>query len=141
MKIALPLTFLLLTCTAGETLFAQAAHSELQPVAFSTLDTNKDGKISPGEARADPGLYEAFAMLDVNHDGYLTPAEFQSWPRASRQRARFAIRPRLPVEAPGRSTCHRNNRPEDRTSLTVSFTFGKSSGKARLAARPIKDYI
>jgi Ca2+-binding EF-hand superfamily protein len=84
MKIVLPLTFLLLTCTAGETLFAQAAHSELQPIAFSTLDTNKDGKISPSEARADPGLYEAFAMLDVNHDGYLTPAEFQTWSRASK---------------------------------------------------------
>jgi len=81
MKIALPLTFLLLTCTVGETLFAQAG-SELKPIAFATLDTNKDGKISLSEARADPGLYEAFAMLDVNHDGYLTPAEFQAWPRA-----------------------------------------------------------
>jgi Ca2+-binding EF-hand superfamily protein len=82
MKIALPLTFLLLTCTVGDALFAQAVHSELAPIAFSTLDTNKDGKISLSEARADPGLYEAFAMLDVNHDGYLTPAEFQAWPRA-----------------------------------------------------------
>jgi Ca2+-binding EF-hand superfamily protein len=82
MKTALTLTFLILTCTTGEALFAQAVHSELKPLAFSSLDTNKDGKISLSEARADPGLYEAFAMLDVNHDGYLTPAEFQAWPRA-----------------------------------------------------------
>jgi Ca2+-binding EF-hand superfamily protein len=82
MKMALTLTFLVLTCTTGEALFAQAAGSELKPIAFSTLDSNKDGKISLSEARADPGLYEAFAMLDVNHDGYLTPAEFQAWPRA-----------------------------------------------------------
>ena len=82
MKTALTLGFLLLTCTTGEALFAQAVRSELKPIAFSTLDTNKDGKISLSEARADPGLYEVFAMLDVNHDGYLTPAEFQAWPRA-----------------------------------------------------------
>ena len=82
MKIAVTLTFLLLTCMTGESLFAQAVHSELRPIAFSTLDTNKDGKISLAEARADPGLEEAFAMLDVNHDGYLTPAEFAAWPRA-----------------------------------------------------------
>jgi Ca2+-binding EF-hand superfamily protein len=82
MKMAVSLTFLLLACTTGGTLFAQAARSELKPIAFSTLDTNKDGKISLEEARADPGLYEAFAMLDVNHDGFLSPAEFQAWPRA-----------------------------------------------------------
>jgi Ca2+-binding EF-hand superfamily protein len=82
MKTAVTLTFLLLTCTTGEALFAQAARSELKPIAFSTLDTNKDGKISLTEARADAGLEEAFAMLDINHDGYLTPAEFAAWPRA-----------------------------------------------------------
>jgi Ca2+-binding EF-hand superfamily protein len=82
MKMAVSLAFLLLTCTTGDMLFAQTAHSELRPIAFSTLDTNKDGKISLEEARADPGLYEVFAMLDVNHDGYLSPAEFQAWPRA-----------------------------------------------------------
>jgi Ca2+-binding EF-hand superfamily protein len=82
MKMAATLAFLLFTCTTGQTLLAQAGHSELKPLAFSTLDANKDGKISLDEARADPGLYEAFAMLDVNHDGFLTPGEFQAWPRA-----------------------------------------------------------
>jgi hypothetical protein len=82
MKLALPLTCLLLTCTAGMTLFAQGVHSELKPLAFSTLDTNKDGKLSRNEARADPELYAAFDMLDANHDGFLSPQEFQAWPRA-----------------------------------------------------------
>lgn len=82
MKMTAMLTFLLLTCTTGDLLLAQAPHSELKPIAFATLDTNKDGRISLVEARADPSLYEAFAMLDVNHDGYLSPAEFQAWPRA-----------------------------------------------------------
>jgi hypothetical protein len=82
MKMAVTLAFLLVTCTSGAALFAQAARSELKPIAFSTLDSNKDGKISLDEARADPGLYEVFAMLDLNHDGFLTPQEFQAWPRA-----------------------------------------------------------
>src|SRR5580692_5295339 len=82
MKLAMSLIGLLLTCTAGETLLAQAVRSELKPIAFSTLDTNHDGKISRSEARADPGLDADFDMLDVNHDGFLSPQEFQAWPRA-----------------------------------------------------------
>lgn len=99
MKMAASITLLLLTCTAGGTLFAQAAHSELKPIAFRTLDINKDGKLSLVEARADPGLYETFQMLDVNHDGFLTPAEFESWPRALKAKAPV----RDPATAPGGS--------------------------------------
>jgi hypothetical protein len=82
MKLAMSLTCLLLTCTAGATLFAQGVRSELKPVAFSTLDANKDGKLSLSEARADPDLEMAFEMLDLNHYGYLSPKEFQAWTRA-----------------------------------------------------------
>ena len=82
MKLALSLACFLLTGTPGATLFAQGVHSELKSIAFSTLDTNKDGKLSRDEARADPGLYAAFDMLDANHDGFLSPQEFQAWPRA-----------------------------------------------------------
>ena len=63
---------------------AQGTHSELKLIAFSTLDANKDGKISADEARADPDLFASFDMLDVNHDGYLSPQEFQAWPRAAK---------------------------------------------------------
>jgi hypothetical protein len=81
MRIAVPFACFLLASAASGALLAQG-HSELKPIAFSALDTNKDGKLSRSEARADPELYEAFDMLDVNHDGFLTPAEFQAWPRA-----------------------------------------------------------
>jgi len=87
MKLAMSLTCVLLTCTAGGTLFAQGVRSELKPVAFSALDTNKDGKLSSSEARADPDLEMAFEMLDLNHDGYLSPKEFQAWPRALKDAA------------------------------------------------------
>jgi len=99
MKMAVSLAFVLLACTTGDLLLAQATHSELKPIAFSTLDTNKDGKISLEEARADPGLYEDFAMLDVNHDGFLSPAEFQAWPRAVKTRGAVPD----PATAPGGS--------------------------------------
>ncbi len=87
MKFAMPITCILLTCTAGATLFAQGVRSELKPIAFSTLDTNKDGKLSLREAHADPDLEMAFEMLDLNHDGYLSPKEFQAWPRAMKDPA------------------------------------------------------
>jgi Ca2+-binding EF-hand superfamily protein len=82
MKLATSFACCLLASASCGTLVAQGTHSELKPIAFSTLDTNKDGKISPSEARADPDLYASFEMLDVNHDGFLSPQEFQAWPRA-----------------------------------------------------------
>lgn len=86
MKPATSLACLLLASAASGTLSAQNGHAELKPIAFSTLDTNKDGRISPSEARADPDLYASFEMLDVNHDGFLSPREFQAWPRALKNR-------------------------------------------------------
>ena len=71
-----------MACAPCGLLLAQSSRSELKPIAFAALDTNKDGKISPSEARADPDLYASFEMLDVNHDGFLSPHEFQAWPRA-----------------------------------------------------------
>jgi Ca2+-binding EF-hand superfamily protein len=93
MKIALSLTGTLLACSACGMLLAQGVHSELKPVAFSTLDANKDGRISLSEAHADPELYADFDMLDVNHDGYLSPEEFKAWPRAMKTKASSAPDP------------------------------------------------
>ena len=87
MKFAMSLSCLVLAYTAGATLCAQGVRSELKPVAFSTVDTNKDGKVSLSEARADPDLEMAFDMLDLNHDGFLSPKEFQAWPRALKESA------------------------------------------------------
>ena len=98
MEMAVSLTCLALACATGGPVFAQGVRTELKPIAFSTLDKNKDGKVSLVEARADPGLYAAFSMLDVNHDGFLTPAEFAAWPRALKTSVT-----RDPATAPGGS--------------------------------------
>ncbi len=82
MKAAMPLLCCLLALSPHTAVLAQGGHSELKLLAFSTLDTNKDGRISQSEARADPDLYASFDMLDANHDGFLSPQEFQAWPRA-----------------------------------------------------------
>jgi Ca2+-binding EF-hand superfamily protein len=82
MKLAAPLASFLLASLPCGIILAQGTHPELKPIAFSTLDINKDGKISSSEARADPDLYASFEMLDANHDGFLSPQEFAAWPRA-----------------------------------------------------------
>lgn len=84
MKLAIPLGVLLLASLPCELILAQGTHSELKPIAFSTLDANKDGKISRSEARADPDLEASFDMLDLNHDGFLSRQEFRAWPRAAK---------------------------------------------------------
>jgi Ca2+-binding EF-hand superfamily protein len=91
---------LLLGCAACGALFAQGVATEAKPIAFSTLDTNHDGKISRSEARADPELSAEFDMLDTNHDGYLSPEEFQAWPRALKTRSTAT---HDPATAPGGS--------------------------------------
>jgi hypothetical protein len=90
----------MLAGVANGTLYAQGAGSELKPIAFTTLDTNKDGKLSLSEARAAPDLLASFDMLDMNHDGFLTPAEFQAWPRALKTKDSAA---RDPSTGPGGS--------------------------------------
>ena len=99
MKLVLSCACLLVACATGA-LHAQGGRPELKPVAFSTLDTNKDGKVSLAEAHADPDLELAFDKLDLNHDGFLTPAEFQAWPRALKIKDPAA---RDPTTVPGGS--------------------------------------
>jgi EF-hand domain/EF hand len=100
MRMAMSFVCLALTWAGCPSLFAQGVGAELRPIAFSTLDMNKDGKLSLREARADPDLYMAFEMLDRNHDGYLTPLEFQAWPRALKNKD---AAPRDPATAPSGS--------------------------------------
>jgi hypothetical protein len=109
MKSAKWFAFLLMILGACELGFAQYARPELKSVAFATLDTNKDGKISRQEALAAPDLYDAFDQLDLNHDGFLSPAEFQAWPRALKSKD-AAVRD--PSTAPGGSAGAQHMPPE-----------------------------
>jgi hypothetical protein len=43
---------------------------------FDTLDTNRDGRISQGEASADSTL--VFSSADANGDGYLDKSEWKN---------------------------------------------------------------
>jgi Ca2+-binding EF-hand superfamily protein len=53
------------------------------------LDTNHDGRISPQEAAAMPGIAKNFALLDLNHDGFLTMSEVQGmWAQEIAQSAK-----------------------------------------------------
>src|SRR5688572_19532135 len=44
--------------------------------AFDTLDTNRDGRISQGEASADSTI--VFSTADANGDGYLDKSEWKN---------------------------------------------------------------
>jgi hypothetical protein len=43
--------------------------------AFDHADTNKDGLLSPAEAKAIPGLAANFAAVDANKDGMVSKDE------------------------------------------------------------------
>ena len=49
--------------------------------SFDTLDTNRDGKVSPAEASADATI--VFSSADANGDGYLDKAEWKSRTKGS----------------------------------------------------------
>ena len=44
---------------------------------LARLDTNKDGRISRDEAKADPKFAERFDKMDVNKDGFVDRADFE----------------------------------------------------------------
>lgn len=46
---------------------------------FASLDMDKDGKVSGGEAQADTTLAEHFVQADRNKDGFLTQQEYSGW--------------------------------------------------------------
>ena len=43
--------------------------------AFSTLDADRDGRVSSIEADADPAFSASFAAMDANADGFVTQDE------------------------------------------------------------------
>jgi hypothetical protein len=58
--------------------------SQDAPIQFSSVDTNKDGRVSADEAKSNADLQAAFASLDGDHDNYLTQAEFSKWNKAAK---------------------------------------------------------
>ena len=50
--------------------------SQEQEKAFSQLDANKDGKISPEEAKQNEDLNDQFGKADTNQDNAIDEGEF-----------------------------------------------------------------
>lgn len=78
-----------LSCAIAGAVFAQGAPAPapVSPAAggvsasadFSSIDTNKDGKVSSTEAQSNTDLRSAFSSLDADKDTYLSQSEFAKW--------------------------------------------------------------
>ena len=56
---------------------AEPTIAMVKPVtSFGYLDTDKDARVSPAEAKADWAVAQQFAGADLNKDGYLDKSEF-----------------------------------------------------------------
>ena len=58
---------------------SSAKKGEGAKVEFSTVDTNRDGRISQAEARSQGSLGTSFSTLDADKDSYLSQTEFGKW--------------------------------------------------------------
>jgi hypothetical protein len=67
--VALPLSAI-----AGDQGKTHAPMGAVESEKFSTLDTNRDGRISPAEAATDSKI--VFSTVDKNGDGYLDNTEY-----------------------------------------------------------------
>ena len=53
--------------------------TDMKPAtSFGYLDTDKDLRVSPGEAKVDWAVAQLFEQADLDHDGYLDKDEFQA---------------------------------------------------------------
>jgi Ca2+-binding EF-hand superfamily protein len=56
----------------------QARVTKRVDVAFSKLDTDKDGRISKAEAANGPRMSKYFDQIDADHDGFVTRTELSA---------------------------------------------------------------
>ncbi len=67
----------MLTALAGGVAAAGDVKVAMRPVtSFGYLDTDKDARIAPAEAKADWAVAQGFERADANRDGYLDRDEF-----------------------------------------------------------------
>lgn len=63
---------------------SQSSASTSSSVDFSSLDANKDGRVSMSEVQSNTELRSQFDSLDTNKDSYLTPIELSKWNHAGK---------------------------------------------------------
>jgi len=83
----MPHKYLLSLCLLLAPPLAAALPNVAEHMSFSRLDANRDGRISPEEARRSQHLSKNFAAADLNGDGVIDRAEF------AREIAFVAVRP------------------------------------------------
>jgi hypothetical protein len=70
----------LMSCSA--LVFADGATVAMKPVtSFGYLDTDKDARVSPNEAKADWVVIQGFERADVDKNGFLDKEEFATLSR------------------------------------------------------------
>lgn len=73
------LTTTALALTLAMTATVPVHGAEVKVKDFRTLDVDKDGRVSGGEAQSENSLSEMFQQADSNRDGFLNQAEYSSW--------------------------------------------------------------
>ena len=86
---------------------------------FSSIDTNKDGRISRDEVKANAELNSSFATLDADHDSYLSESEYGKWKSSSM--------------APGSGKAPGASMPTHPDSVTAPADSTKSTSEANPA--------
>jgi hypothetical protein len=69
-------------------------------VEFTSVDANRDGRISKSEARQYGELTTSFGKLDTNSDSYLSRTEFGKWSPQDSKGDASPARPSTPPAAP-----------------------------------------
>jgi hypothetical protein len=73
------LTTTALVLTLAMTAALPVGAAEVKVKDFRTLDVDKDGRVSGGEAQSENSLSEMFQQADANRDGFLNEAEYSAW--------------------------------------------------------------
>jgi len=60
---------------------SQGAATSLE---FSSIDANRDGRISTAEVQSNSELKSSFASLDADRDSYLSQSEYSKWNKAGK---------------------------------------------------------
>ncbi len=91
MKTVTRISSLVLSLAAAGVVYAQAPAATPAPAAgmsasadFTSVDQNKDGRVSSAEAQSHADLNTAFSTLDADRDSYLSQTEFQKWNKAGK---------------------------------------------------------
>ena len=67
---------------------AETSAVEVKVKDFRTLDVDRDGRVSGGEAQSENTLSETFRQADANGDGFLTEKEYATWLQGLKATAR-----------------------------------------------------